>query len=91
MPGRERSPVQGAGSTHAWCQVYVPGGGWIEFDPTNAIVGSRDLIRVAVTRDPNQAMPLIGSYRGEQSDYGGMSVQVEVTRSDSVLPVAQVA
>src|SRR5271165_3244494 len=38
----------GGGSTHAWCQVYLPGSGWVEFDPTNGIVGNRDLIRVAV-------------------------------------------
>jgi transglutaminase-like putative cysteine protease len=36
----------GGGSTHAWVQVYLPSAGWVEFDPTNAIVGNRDLIRV---------------------------------------------
>ena len=45
-------------------QVYLPGAGWVEFDPTNAIVGNRDLIRVAVARDPSQAVPLSGSYFG---------------------------
>src|SRR6185503_338829 len=40
----------GGGSTHAWVQVYVPGAGWMEFDPTNGIVGNCDLIRVAVAR-----------------------------------------
>ena len=38
----------GGGSTHAWVQVYLPSAGWIEFDPTNGIIGTRDLIRVAV-------------------------------------------
>jgi len=47
----------GGGSTHAWCQVYLPGAGWVEFDPTNGIVGSRDLIRVAVAREAHQAIP----------------------------------
>jgi hypothetical protein len=27
----------GGGSTHAWCQIYLPGAGWIEFDPTNGV------------------------------------------------------
>lgn len=43
---RDGSADRGGGSTHAWCQVYLPGAGWVEFDPTNGIVGNRDLIRV---------------------------------------------
>lgn len=76
---RDGPPTLGGGSTHAWCQVYLPGAGWVEFDPTNGIVGNRDLIRVAVTRDPSQAVPLSGSYIGTASDFLDMSVQVNVT------------
>ncbi len=79
VPSRDGSITRGGGSTHAWCQIYLPGAGWVEFDPTNGIVGNRDLIRVAVARDPRQAIPLTGSYDGSPSDYGGMSVQVNVT------------
>jgi len=70
----------GGGSTHAWCQVYLPGAGWVEFDPTNGIIGNRDLIRVAVARDPSQAIPLSGTYRGSPDDELGMKVEVHVTR-----------
>jgi len=68
----------GGGSTHAWVQVYLPSAGWIEFDPTNGIVGSRDLVRVAVARDPSQAIPLHGSYLGEADQFIGMDVTIRV-------------
>jgi transglutaminase-like putative cysteine protease len=68
----------GGGSTHAWCQIYVPGSGWVEFDPTNGIVGNRDLIRVGVARTPEQAIPLSGSYWGDAEDELGMQVTVNV-------------
>jgi transglutaminase-like putative cysteine protease len=75
--GRERGHV-GGGSTHAWVQVYLPSAGWIEFDPTNGIVGSRDLIRTAVARDPRQAIPLHGTYLGGADAFIGMDVSINV-------------
>lgn len=69
----------GGGATHAWIQVYLPGVGWVEFDPTNALVGGRNLIRVAVAREAAQAAPLIGSYIGDSGDFLALNVQVEVT------------
>ncbi|EIZ83616.1 transglutaminase domain-containing protein [Methylobacterium sp. GXF4] len=77
-PRNDRARHVGGGSTHAWLQVYLPGAGWIEFDPTNGIVGNRDLIRVAVARDPAQAVPLHGSFFGLASDDLGMRVDVDV-------------
>jgi len=73
------SAVSGAGSTHAWVQIYLPGAGWVEFDPTNGIVGGHNLIRVAVARDPQQAIPLSGEWTGAPADYLGMEVVVNVT------------
>jgi transglutaminase-like putative cysteine protease len=72
----------GAGATHAWCEIYLPGAGWVEYDPTNALIGSEALIRVAVTRDPSQASPVSGSYIGEPQDYLGMSIEVTVQSGD---------
>jgi transglutaminase-like putative cysteine protease len=69
----------GGGNTHAWAQVYLPGPGWVDFDPSSGIVGNRDLIRVAVVRDPRQALPLHGTWTGFPSDYLGMKVEVAVT------------
>jgi transglutaminase-like putative cysteine protease len=69
----------GGGATHAWLQVYIPGAGWIDLDPTNGVVGNRDLIRVAVVRDARHAVPLSGTWTGFPSDYLGMEVTVSVT------------
>ncbi len=69
----------GGGATHAWIQVYLPGVGWVEFDPTNALVGGRNLIRIAVAREAAQAAPLIGSFTGTPSDFLSLTVNVEVT------------
>jgi transglutaminase-like putative cysteine protease len=72
------SGVVGGGATHAWVQVFLPGAGWIEFDPTNALAGGHNLIRVAVARDAAQAAPLSGSYHGRPADFLEMSVEVVV-------------
>jgi transglutaminase-like putative cysteine protease len=73
------SGLVGGGATHAWLQVYLPGAGWVEFDPTNALVGGRNLIRVAVARQASQAAPLAGGYIGDPGDFLSMNVTVEVT------------
>jgi len=72
--------ANGAGSTHAWCEVYLPRAGWVAFDPTNGITGGRDLIRVATVRDIRQAAPISGSFIGRSSAFIGMEVNVSVTR-----------
>jgi transglutaminase-like putative cysteine protease len=72
----------GGGSTHAWVQVYLPSAGWIEFDPTNGIVGTRDLIRVAVARDLRQAIPLRGVYIGSQDAFDVMEVTIKVVSDE---------
>ena len=78
IPGDSAHGYVGGGSTHAWVQVYLPSAGWIEFDPTNGIVGTRDLIRVAVARDPRQAIPLHGCYLGSADAYLGMEIGINV-------------
>lgn len=76
----------GGGNTHAWVRVFIPGSGWVEFDPTNAIIGNRGLIRVAVARDPYQAVPLSGSFSGFPGSFLDMDVSVHIS-VDEASPV----
>ncbi len=88
-PGGRDSGYKGGGHTHAWVRVYLPVCGWVEFDPTNGIVGNAGLVRVAISRDPRQATPLHGAWMGLPSDSLGMDVEVEVDveRADGAQPV----
>jgi transglutaminase-like putative cysteine protease len=72
--------LTGGGSTHAWADIFIPGVGWTEFDPTNRIVAHRNLLRVATTRTPSQALPVSGVFEGATSS--SMSVEVSVRRLD---------
>lgn len=80
LDGGEDAGTVGAGATHAWLQAYLPGAGWVPFDPTNNLLGGNQLIRVGVARDPSQAAPIAGVWYGEPDDYLGMKVTVEVKR-----------
>ncbi|WP_299612735.1 transglutaminase family protein [uncultured Tateyamaria sp.] len=76
-PSDDRLGSAGSSSTHAWVEVFVPGAGWIPFDPTNRSVGSGNLIPVAVARNISQVAPVTGSFRGEDTDLLAMEVVVK--------------
>jgi len=73
--------LTGGGAMHAWIQAYLPGAGWIDFDPTNSIIGNRNLIRVAVAWSPEHVLPLSGTYSGQPGSFIEMDVEVHVIES----------
>jgi transglutaminase-like putative cysteine protease len=90
-PRRDDGRV-GGGNTHAWVRIFLPGSGWVEFDPTNGIVGNDGLIRVGIARDPYQAVPLSGTWFGARSTSVDMSVEVDVRlEAAGAPPVAAVS
>jgi len=80
-PTRVLTGSAGAGSTHAWVEVFVPGAGWISFDPTNRSMGSGNLIPVAVARQITQVAPVVGSFSSTAGVTVSMAVEVRVAAS----------
>ena len=80
-----KAAMVGGGYTHAWMQAYLPGAGWVDFDPTNSIVGNRNLIRVAVAWDQQNALPLWGTFIGPSTAFLGMDVDVSVVEETGVV------
>lgn len=80
LDGAGASGMVGAGATHAWLTIYLPGAGWVPFDPTNNLTGGTNLIRVGLARQAAQAAPVAGSWSGDPEDFVGMEVDVQVHR-----------
>jgi transglutaminase-like putative cysteine protease len=72
------------GNTHAWVQAYIPGPGWVDFDPSSGMIGNQNLVRVAVAPEPQEAIPLQGTWIGTASDHLAMKVAVKVTADAGV-------
>jgi transglutaminase-like putative cysteine protease len=77
MPDPDDDSLTG-GNTHAWVQAYVPGPGWVDFDPSSGMIGNQNLVRVAVANQPHEVIPLAGTFIGLASDHLAMNVAVKV-------------
>jgi len=82
LPDDDAGDDPRGGNTHAWVQAYVPGPGWVDFDPSGGTVGNRGLVRVAVAHEPSEVIPLQGTWYGSAADHLDMIVAVKVTSVD---------
>ncbi len=69
----------GAQASHAWCEVFLPGAGWIGFDPTNNTLADDRYVKLAVGRDYDDVAPVVGSYHG--TAHCRMEIVVEVEKA----------
>ncbi len=63
--------------SHAWCEAWVPGVGWVEFDPTHPAPDLSHYIRVAVGRDYADVPPFRGTYVGDPTERMIVTVEIE--------------
>lgn len=65
----------GAEASHAWAEAYVPGSGWVGYDPTNNIMVGESHVKIGHGRDYGDVSPISGSYHG--STRGVLDVEVK--------------
>ncbi len=86
------SEITGRMSMHGWAEVYLPGAGWIGFDPSWGILAAAQYIPVAVSRHPEHVPPVSGTYFGYARDFLRTEVDLyvkKVTAPSSFQPAVE--
>ena len=96
IEGQANGPEQDFTDLHAWCEVYVPGAGWIGLDATSGLFAGEGHIPLCCTADPSNASPIEGSFLGQAEvhfDYSNQVIRihedVRVTRPYTDLDKAE--
>jgi transglutaminase-like putative cysteine protease len=71
-PGR----TLGSDASHAWVEAYLPGSGWVGFDPTNGVLVGQTHIKIGHGRDYDDVPPVKGLRRGGGSETLRVAVSV---------------
>ena len=87
----DEKPLEGPGGAaedfcdlHAWCEVYLPGAGWVGFDPTNGTLCDHHHITAAVGFTPEDISPILGNYFHPTSVSANMTSSLQITSHDPV-------
>jgi hypothetical protein len=80
------SEIQGRMSMHGWAEIYLPGAGWIGFDPSWGLLAASNYFPVAVSRHSEHAPPISGTYFGTPRAFLRSDVDLFVKRMDETSP-----
>lgn len=76
--------ITGRMSMHGWAEIYLPGAGWIGFDPSWGILASANYVPAAVSRDSEHAPPISGTYIGTPRAFIKTNVDLYVKKLHDV-------